>query len=131
MRAYVYWNLHKHVFSVRNTRTGRVFIHARDVKIYNATFAVSPAGRARVLREKRKNVHAGVRGEMSMGPTSEFGSLRGWTRITYNPYKYDSFVRASDERPVAGAGVVRMIIRNGRARIFAKEIRFQEVSIAA
>ena len=24
MRVFVYWNLHKHVYSVKNTRTGRV-----------------------------------------------------------------------------------------------------------
>ncbi len=63
MRVYLYWNLHKHLFSVRNTKTGLVVDHARRVKMTNVTFAVGQKGRERVLAEGRKNVHAGVRGE--------------------------------------------------------------------
>jgi hypothetical protein len=127
MRVYVYWNLHKHLFSVKDTRTGRVTDHARMVVIQDATFAVSQAGRARVLRERRKNVHAGVRGTPTWIDTAPADlQMTGWTRITYNPYKYDSFVRASDERPVTGADEVRLVIRNGRARIFARGIQFAD-----
>jgi hypothetical protein len=129
-RAFIYWNLHKHVFSCRNTRSGRVEAHARQVVIHDAEFVVSEAGRARVLRERSKNVHAGVRGRCEL-PSEEL-SLRGWTRVTYNPYKYDSFVRASDEAPVVGADEVRMVIRDGRARVFARGLRFrQEMEVAA
>jgi hypothetical protein len=132
MRVYVYWNLHKHLFSVKDTRTGRVTHHAQMVVIQDATFAVSQAGRARVLRERRKNVHAGVRGTPTwIDPAPMDLQMTGWTRITYNPYKYDSFVRASDERPVFGADEVRMVIRNGRARIFARGIRYREERLAA
>jgi len=129
-RAFIYWNLHKHVFSCRNTRSGRVEAHAEQVVIHDAEFVVSEAGRARVLRERSKNVHAGVRGRCEL-PSEEL-SLRGWTRVTYNPYKYDSFVRASDEAPVVGADEVRMVIRDGRARVFARGLRFcQEMGVAA
>lgn len=121
-RAFIYWNLHKHCYSVKGCRSGRVFAHAQAVRITDAAFAVSEAGRQRVLRERSKNVHAGVRGTVEVNPAS--ADLRGWTKVTYNPYKYDSFVRASDERPVVGADEVQMVIRNGRARVYAKGLRF-------
>ena len=132
-RVYVYWNLHKHLFSVKDTRTGRVVCHAHMVEIQDATVAVSQAGRARVLRERRKNVHAGVRGTVTWLVEDWPCDLQmtGWTRITYNPYKYDSFVRASDEQPVEGAEEVRLVIRNGRARIFARGVHFREEELAA
>lgn len=131
MRAYVYWNLHRDLYSVKNTRTGRIHEHAAFIIIKNATFAVSQAGRARVLRERRKNVHAGVRGQLYGSCGARWhrlmaASLRGWTRVTYNPYKYDSFVRAHDERPVIGADEVRMVIKDGRARVYARGLRYAD-----
>ena len=63
--------------------------------------------------------------------TDEPLSLQGWTRVTYNPYKYDSFVRATDERPLEGADEVRMVIRSGRARVYAKGLRFRQVAAQA
>lgn len=146
MRAFVYWNLHRDLFSVRNTRTGRVEAHAQMVVIHDATFAVSQAGRARVLRERRKNVHAGVRGEVAHVEMHPFDgwpradlpkmdeeiSVRGWTRVTYNPYRFTTFVRASDERPLEGAEEVRMVIRGGRARVYARGLKYaEEVAQAA
>jgi hypothetical protein len=129
MRAFIYWNLHKNVYSVKNTRTGLVAAHAEQVVVKDAEFVVSEAGRARVLRERSKNVHAGVRGTVEV--SEEVLNLRGWSRVTYNPYKYDSFVRASDERPLEGAEEVRMVIRGGKARVYAKGLRFRETAAQA
>lgn len=97
--------------------------------IRDAQFVVSQAGRARVLRERCKNVHAGVRGTWEV--VDEPLSMKGWARVTYNPYKYDSFVRARDERPLEGADEVRMVIREGRARVYARGIRFKEIAAQA
>ena len=60
----VYWNLRKKMFSVQAKRGGRyrVVLHAQYVFIDAPSFKVSEAGRQRVLRDKRKNVHAGVHG---------------------------------------------------------------------
>ena len=89
-RIEVYRNLHKDCFSVR--KNGRVvkyiydegeYLHMRDVK-----FVVQPAGRAKVLRERRKNVHAFVRGTY----VNPMESAEAWQyRASYNPYKMDSF----------------------------------------
>ena len=61
MRVEVYYNLHKNVFSVRHK--GRVIQHTKMAVIKDAEYVVRPAGRAKVLREGKKNVHAFVRGE--------------------------------------------------------------------
>lgn len=133
MRVFVYWNLHRDLFSVKNTRTGRVEAHAQMVVIEDAVFAVSEAGRQRVLRERRKNVHAGVRGTAALiDPAPAQPVMSGWTRVTYNPYRFSTFVRARDERPVVGADEIRMVIRNGRARVYARGLRYaDEVAEAA
>ena len=97
MRVEVYFNLHKRVFSVRSCKTGRVIHHAKDVHIVNPKFVVREGGRQRVLRERKKNVHAFVRGNLTAFKDSP--SYLADT-IGYNPFKYDSFVKMPDEAPV-------------------------------
>ena len=97
MRVEVYFNLHKRVFSVRSCKTGRVIHHAKDVHIVNPKFVVREGGRQRVLRERKKNVHAFVRGNLT---TFKDNPSRLADTIGYNPYKYDSFVNVTDEEPV-------------------------------
>jgi hypothetical protein len=105
MRVEAYWNLHKHCISFRETRKGGTVQHAESLHLENVKFAVQPAGRAKVLRDKAKNVHAFVRGEVvSVGqgipPQGE------WVKVTYNPYKYDSFVVAETGEPIHEARAV-------------------------
>ncbi len=103
----VYWNLHKHCFSVRSCKTGRVIAHAKAVDIKDAKFVVRQSGRRKVLQEKKKNVHAFVRGYLApMGfPLSEIGQ-HGYA--TYNPYKYDSFVDTATKEPLDKAKFVSL-----------------------
>ena len=93
MRVEVYYNLHKNLFSVRHK--GKVIAHTYDVNIMNPTYVVRPSGRAKVLAEGRKNVHAFIRGELC----EEIFGLENGTAITYNPYKYSQFVNKSTEEP--------------------------------
>ena len=97
MKVEVYFNLHKRVFSVRSCKTGRVIHHAKDVHIVNPKFVVREGGRQRVLRERKKNVQAFVRGNLT---TFKDNPSRLADTIGYNPYKYDSFVNVTDEEPV-------------------------------
>jgi hypothetical protein len=102
MRVYVYYNLHKHLFSVRaleGENKGRVVAHVKHISLEDVVFKVSKAGRARVLREQRKNVHAGARGTWVVG-ANEPHSL---TQVTYNPYLYSTFVQADTLEPVYNA----------------------------
>lgn len=67
MRVAVYFNLHRKCFSIRameGPAKGRVVAHADDVILGRVSFRVSEAGRQRVIRERRKNVHAFVEGEL-------------------------------------------------------------------
>ena len=52
MRVEVYFNLHKHLFSVRSARSGRVILHTDRVHIHNPEFVVRQSGRQRVLKER-------------------------------------------------------------------------------
>lgn len=87
----IYWNLNKDCYSVRVG--GYVVAYVDKFTITNVKFAAQKAGRERVRRQNRKNVHAFVRGKWSntMLPTPT-------TRITYNPYSDESFVVADTAR---------------------------------
>ena len=86
-RVYVYFNLHKKVYSVR--QSGRIVEHTKHLILKDCRFLVGQAGRKKVLQEQRKNVHAGVSGYITdRVPNVPESSCE----VTYNPYKYDSFV---------------------------------------
>lgn len=94
MRADVYYNLRRKTFSVRVK--GKVILHTDDVTMQDCVFVVNKAGRERVLREKRKNVHAFVRGDYIM-PLPFL--MAGGFDVGYNPYKADYFYsRITGER---------------------------------
>ncbi len=114
MRVFVYFNLHKKCFSIKaleGDRKGRVVAHSTTVLLEGCKFKVSEAGRQRVLREKRKNVHAGVTGTWinadRVESCYEFLSMVG-RQVSYNPYKYSSFIIKATEQSVDKADVVGM-----------------------
>ena len=102
MRVEVYFNLHKHVFSVRQCSTGRVILHTDKVHIRDPQFVVRKSGRERVLREGKKNVHAFVRGEIVHFDDFNPDYLN-YSLVSYNPYKFDTFVDVCDTTPVRTA----------------------------
>jgi len=133
LKREVYRNLHfrdETVYSVR--KNGLVEGHALTVIMDGTTkkpitFAVGPKGNQRVRDEQRKNVHAVIRGyiinavwwgemmeEADMEHAldaceywkdSEMDEREGyeWKQVTYNPYKYKTFVTVEDEQPVMTA----------------------------
>ncbi len=107
MRVEVYYNLHKHLFSVRHK--GKVISHSYDVQLEDVTFAVQKAGRDKVLREGVKNVHAFVRG--TLVETTE--TIKNGTSVTYNPYKYKCFVNKVDGQPRYSAKAVTLSKKEG------------------
>ena len=67
MKVDIYRNLQKDCWSIRSrekSNYGRVVKHVNWALLENAKFVVSQAGRNRVLKEKQKNVHAVVRGNL-------------------------------------------------------------------
>lgn len=118
----VYFNLHKHVWSVRTK--GKVKHHV-DIVVFNegANFVVQPAGRKKVLEEKRKNVHAFVRGDV----TIISADLKKWQKyvadintrlVSYNPYKADHFYYVDNGEEVESAEEVIMIVDNGKPFVY-------------
>ena len=112
-RLYVYKNLHLNLFSIRCE--GKVINHTDELILEDVRFLVGQKGRERVIREKRKNVHAGVSGfwaeEWDASPI-----LCSYTphKIYYNPYKTDSFVMMDDMKTkVNEAHFVKLDIKNG------------------
>jgi hypothetical protein len=108
-RVQVYYNLHKKCLSVRHK--GKVIEHAQEVTLTDARFHVQQAGRERVLKQKRKNVHAYVSGKLKESFWFTQAPKYIWTakqRVAYNPYKYKSFVDKETLEPVASAEVVHI-----------------------
>jgi len=87
-KYYLYRNLHTNTFSIKYK--GKVISHPKICKMQNTAFNVSEKGRKRVLKEKRKNVHATISAECWL-PTSEH-DLQFYNEIFYDPYKMSTFI---------------------------------------
>jgi len=100
MKADAYYNLHRHLWSIvarEGAQKGRVIAHLPRVLLADAEMIVRPAGRARVRREGRKNVHAFVRGTILPDATSVPAGVRPFS---YNPREAGYFtLRDDDTRP--------------------------------
>lgn len=133
-RVFVYRNLSNGMWSVKaleGEHAGKVVLHAHNVSLGGTKgirqgkpgieFRVSEAGRQRVLREKQKNVHAGVVGYMfhavvdterypvgghAVELPEDSNALEctppghpAYREVTYNPYKFEQFVFADTLEP--------------------------------
>jgi hypothetical protein len=106
----VYRNLRNGKWSVQ-TRNGtklKVVLHSDNVYMGLCEFVVQQKGNARVRLEQRKCVHAFVRGIFLDAPSvvKSVADDSPWVEVTYNPYKYTSFVRKDTKEPVRAAAVV-------------------------
>lgn len=91
-RVEVYRNLRDKCLSIR--RQGIVLGHAQAVRLESVQFVVQPGGRARVLREKQKNVHAFVRGVLVEASEQIPEGFDRFERVGYNPYRAAYFSRS-------------------------------------
>ncbi len=120
----VYLNLHRPGYlSVRAAEgpdKGRVVGHATAIELEDCEFRVSEAGRQRVLRERRKNVHATVRGRVvqacvepepapSVVEQAERARSAGAEDIAYNPYFTSHFLNRQTKMPVHSASSVFLV----------------------
>ena len=116
-KVMVYYNLHKHTFSV--TYQNKVIIHADYVKLGDVEFRVRRGGQERVKKEKSKNVHAFVIGTLldyCDYPCDNIPMPSSDKVVTYNPYKHNSFVFKDSEEPIYHAQEVDMI--NSKDKLF-------------
>lgn len=105
----VYFNLHKRKLSIQEKRINdsgklvwKVVRHADFIFLKDAKFKVSEAGRQKVIKEKKKNVHAFVVGYTLESPKK---LLPLNTQVFYNPYKFSSFVDG-ETNPIFGSELV-------------------------
>lgn len=99
-KVFVYKNLHKGCWSIK--QDGLVKAHATELTLYGCNMKINRKGRERVLMEKRKNVHAGIKGYLKDADLERVWSdlpEDQFIEITYNPYKYSSFVQIEDNAP--------------------------------
>jgi hypothetical protein len=116
-KVMVYYNLHKHTFSV--TYDSKVIMYADYVKLGDVEFRVRQGGKEKVRSEKSKNVHAFVIGKLldyCEYPCDEMPTPSSDKVVTYNPYKHDTFVFKNTEEPVYYAQEVDMI--NAKDKLF-------------
>jgi len=112
-RLYIYKNLHLNLFSIR--QGGKVIDHRDEILLEDARFLVGKKGRERVLKEKRKNVHAGISGFWAEEWEAS-SIMKSYTpyKVSYNPYKNETFVLTEDMKTTINeAHFVKMNIDDG------------------
>ena len=102
----VYWNLHKGCFSVQDYKTSKVIAHKQKVHLTDVKFHVRKGGNQRVRDEGKKNVHAFMIGNL-VDSSLKFNDVPDdiaiGREVTYNPYKYDTFVTCYEKDVVTEA----------------------------
>lgn len=89
----IYKNLHNGLFSVMQNNL--VVAHIESFILNNVTFKVNESARQKVLKEKKKNVHAFITGLLNnVNCDMSYSRL---SAITYNPYKASNFYFRNDE----------------------------------
>lgn len=115
--VYIYRNLHSKDVRYSIRQDGLVVAHTDCIGIVNVEFVVNQKGRERVRKEKRKNVHAFIKGHIAVqglyGTTAERDEQLGrkfGSRISYNPYGefgfYTEDLTIYREEISGGGGVV-------------------------
>jgi hypothetical protein len=114
----VYWNYKHRCYSI--FQGGAVRASARQVQLEDVTFRVRESGRQRMLREKRKVIHAFAIGRLvdfvHPSETRKLSPFSG-TRIAYDPYRFPSFVDTDTHEPVLTAKAVRFDEEGTRAAL--------------
>jgi hypothetical protein len=87
-RIKVYRNLNNGMLSV--VQSGLVVCHAYNCVMRDCRFLVGESGRQKVLREKRKNVHAYVSGYLYTEPAGL--PAFDWKSVHYSPYRSGDWI---------------------------------------
>ena len=110
----VYWNLHKHTWSMQSCKSGLVIDHRQFVSLKDAKFVVRKGGQKRVREQGKKNVHAFAVGRIindiqqvydswETPYTDDYfmykniGNILNWNRVMYNPYTDDYFMYSRND----------------------------------
>lgn len=105
-KAEVYFNLHDHVFSVR--QDGLVVIHSDVVIVEDVTFKVYESRRQKVIASECKNVHARVYGYVVSTDRDDV-NLTDCREAYYNPYRVHTFVDKETMEPIEECEIMYLI----------------------
>lgn len=133
-----YLNLHLpgrlSIIAKSGAQKGKVVGHPLALVLKDCRFVVSEAGRQRVLKERCKNVHAGVHGDVVTAAfephelesfEAEFArAASAGALLRYNPYQTPLFCERESGAFVKEAGLVVLI----GARVVAEGLTFSEGS---
>lgn len=95
MKVFCYRNLRRTRWSIKALEgpdKGHVIGHEQTVILSDVQARVQQSGRQRVLRERRKNVHAGLAGQLETDASVGNLPLLALSKISYNPYKAPTFL---------------------------------------
>ena len=110
MRVDIYRNLHKKCWSIRSMSKGitygKVISYVQEETLFDCSFIVGEKGRERVIKMRRKNVHAFVRGKRIMGQKPRLG-LAFLGEVSYNPYIAGHFYLKHNGLAIKSAAMVK------------------------
>jgi hypothetical protein len=114
----VHWSINHKSYSVAHNN--RVVGYTSAINLVNVTFKVSETSRQRVLRERRKNVHAFVEGTVTLESLPEVETF-----VEYDPYVFRGFVVTGDlwSIPLSAADSISMITVCGHPVLVAHNTR--------
>ena len=100
VKVRVYWNLHKHCWSIQSCKTNKVIDYKQHLTLGDGYFVVRKGGQKRVRQRTKgwdgiddyekgsKNVHAFAVGYIM---SRKQRSYHDWDRVKYNPHTDDFF----------------------------------------
>lgn len=127
-RVAVYFNLHYHVFSLKERgKSGLLLSHAGVCQLTDAVFEVERKGRERAIAQGRKNVHAYVVGilqslewEQLTNETVRSLIELGYQRVTYNLHPDHPLFYCKDMMPYTPVTAAKSVILNDKVALALK-----------
>lgn len=102
-KFHFYRNLRTGTFSLRVR--GKVIGHPVSILCSDCTLVVSENGRKKVIRDKRKNVHAYISAEHYIDITQPI-DVSSYQEVYYNPYTTKTFVMKTSSEPIVNSPIV-------------------------
>ena len=129
IKVKVYFNLHKNLFSVcsgQGDNYGKLLFHSDNLILDDVRFSVGQKGRDRVLKEKKKNVHAFCYGTLKQ---KQFDELFYVEAISYNPYKAKHFYYVNSSQQIKSTDYLIMNVINNKGKMWTGAINEKKTSI--
>lgn len=103
----IYRNLQTGTMSIQQKvdKSWLVVGHLTNAAIEYPKFHISQAGKARVIRDKRKNVHAWAEGRL-VGISADSSNLQ---EVYYCPYNTDQFLWKNTREPIESTSLLVVI----------------------